>query len=84
MGLTLVTSSGCSECHRAARALDSVGVKYVVVDASESEAIGIKTMSVPVAVVGDSSGAATMVRRGTAIAAEASRIGVAVRSVSAV
>ena len=83
-GLTLVTASGCGECQRAARALDSAGVEYVVVDASESEALGIKTMSVPVAVVGDSSGAATMVRRGTAIAADASRLGVAVRSVSTV
>jgi glutaredoxin len=70
-GLTLVTSSGCAECVRAAAALDDVGARYAVVDASRSSESGIETMSVPVAVVGSSKGEPLLVRRGTAIAADA-------------
>lgn len=73
-GLTLVTSSSCTECVRAVEALRSAGATYIVVDARDSAAIGIKTMSVPVAVVGNRSGEAVMVRRGTAIAADAYRL----------
>lgn len=72
-GLTLVTSGSCSECVRAVDALDGVGATYAIVDARDCEAIGIRTMTVPVAVVGRS-GEAVMVRRGSAVAADAKRL----------
>ena len=83
-GLTLVTSSTCTECVRAREALTRAGVEFVVVDAQASAAIGIKTMSVPVAVVGNGEGVVVMVRRGTAIATDAHRLAAATVSQHAV
>jgi hypothetical protein len=56
----------------------------VVVDAQASAAIGIKTMSVPIAVVGNGEGVVVMVRRGTAIATDAHRLAAATVSQHAV
>ncbi len=80
LGLTLVTGSGCAECVRAVRALDAAGVEYSVVDAEAAGSIGIRTLSVPIAVVGDAHGSAVIVRRGTAVAADARRLGDAAQS----
>jgi glutaredoxin len=74
IGLTLVTSSGCTECVRAVDALHRAGATYMTVDARDSAVFGIKTLSVPVAVVGNREGEAVMVRRGTAIASDAHRL----------
>ena len=73
-GLTLVTSKSCAECSRADAALTSAGATYVVVDAHDAAAMGIKTMTVPIAVFGNREGEAVMVRRGAAIAADAGRL----------
>jgi hypothetical protein len=73
-GLTLVTSSSCTECVRAADALTNAVATYLAVDGRDSAAIGIKTLTVPVAVVGNSDGDVVMVRRGTAIAADVHRL----------
>ncbi len=83
-GLTLVTSATCAECVRAAKALDDAGANYALVDASECAAVGIRTMTVPLAVVGNSSGEAVMVRRGTSIASDASRLVAAAAGVHSV
>jgi glutaredoxin len=83
-GLTLVTSSTCTECVRAREALTQAGAEFVVVDAHDAASIGIRTMSVPVAVVGNGDGVAIMVRRGTAIAADAQRLAAAAVALHAI
>lgn len=74
-GLTLVTSSGCSECLNAERRFSDLGIPYTTLDVAEAGDLGVASLTVPYAVVGSGSGELRMVRRGASVAADAEIVG---------
>ena len=79
-GITLVEADGCRECAAAKHRLDEVGAVYRVVDVAEADRYGIHSFTVPYAFVGTSSGELVLVRRGTAVAADADLLRIAAES----
>ena len=70
-GITLVEARGCRECVVAKERLDEVGAVYKVVDVADAAQYGVHSFTVPYAFVGSEKGRLTLVRRGTAVAADA-------------
>lgn len=70
-GLTLVVAAGCHTCERAKTAFDAVGHRYRTMDIVDASALGVRSYTVPYAVVGDRTGRVAMVRRGPAVVTDA-------------
>jgi Glutaredoxin len=71
VGLTLVSSPGCRDCVVAKERFDRLGVPYREVGLDVAASLGLRTFTMPMAIVGSPAGDLVMVRRGSAVAADA-------------